>query len=334
MNPMPLKERMTKTNYDMPTWFEHPADHYQGVVGSAAATRSERPRPEKFPPPHSLSLRFHSESWSKVAHKKHRGDMPQTYQGLGAMAAISDRDPLMVEETRARMTAHEQALGEDSNYFHRRAGKNSCGRFLEDGRAMRALCMGLHPDRDPQDTQPPVSGYTWPRSDSGPETGGAEYRPPWMESAPEGYDVDITILRPRTVGYSPGHVRSLGDSPDIGTLSFGTLGRRMGSPNSRRSGTDSALSPTKRFNTIGLSKEFGRSLTDRSSFRTERRAERTRTRNRRQAVETEGSETLSAISNFETRLRTFKNATRKDDDSDFSDDEDDQAAPAAGEERR
>ena len=141
---------------------------------------------------------------------------------------LSDRAPDAHDERHARRGAHGEGLRDHAKSFHMH--KNEIGGFAEQAHGLRFMLKETHQIRDFDATQPPRSGYSVSRLSAGQ-----------ADACPEPYDYEVDAIRPRTVGFSTGHIRSLEDPPRTATTDFAL---RSTSPDMMSAGR--SLSPTNR----------------------------------------------------------------------------------------
>merc|ERR1719198_933738 len=94
---------------------------------------------------------------------------------------------------------------------------------------MKHLVGEVHQPRDHLNICHPKAGYTYSRMTADGD-------------GPEFYDCEYSSVRPRTVGYSPGHNRSMAVTPSQGSLI--SAGLTLGSPTTRDGSSRSALRQT------------------------------------------------------------------------------------------
>ena len=142
---------------------------------------------------------------------------------------VPDRSPDAMKERRERKQAHRLMLHDNPKAFNRRKVRGSLSTFLEEGMAMKHLVGEVHQPRDHLNVCHPKAGYTYSRMTKDVSAHRRRREPaPYMSDillflpaqadGPEFYDCEYSSVRPRTVGYSPGHNRSLAASPSQGSL--------------------------------------------------------------------------------------------------------------------
>ncbi|CAM9724930.1 unnamed protein product, partial [Chrysoparadoxa australica] len=149
-----------------------------------------------YPLPTPLCLKEHTEGVCR--RQKSRGKARSQLLPPRAVAVVSEWVVEEREERRLRRTAHQLSLENDWLAFHRKRQEDDvdCGKWTSD----------IHLLRDEGDINPNRISCTYSRM---PAPDGC--------NDPEPYNTEDgeAAVRPRTVGYSNGHMRSMSPTPDI-----------------------------------------------------------------------------------------------------------------------
>ena len=146
----------------------------------------------------SIALYEHTDEFVRQAYPKHRGNMPQPVAVSGPVI-LSDRNPEAVKERYLRLKGHDMLMNVSrGKAFYRQ--KDDVSKFGEVFLMLPEPLRQIHQIRDRKDKSMPPSGYTYSRIQKNNEV-------------PEPYDCSIDVVRPRTVGWSPGNKRSLEPMP-------------------------------------------------------------------------------------------------------------------------
>ncbi|CAM9766011.1 unnamed protein product, partial [Ectocarpus fasciculatus] len=186
------------------------------LVSAKGLARAQRknlpPQTVDYPPDKPACLRGHTPTTmepSKVRAKPRRSvrgprgvpDIePGTFKKPGVLGGLNV-SPWVVEEEveRAqRVMSHKAAISTNPVVFRRKREEGGLLDYAEEMHAVKRFLDKIHPIRD--ESCPPKSGFSYSRVS--PEI-----------DPPDFYDTQLDSVRPRTVGYSPGHVRALSPTP-------------------------------------------------------------------------------------------------------------------------
>ena len=179
------------------------------------------------------------------AYAKHLGVEPQVAFNSGPVALVSDRAPEAVVERRRRRNLHKLLVGSsavETQPFNRRCPEGSLSQYAEARVLMAKLTGACHVDGDLDDVgQPRVKLWLDPRDNAAVHPAKSD---PRFGSRSEvldvgAYDCDFSLTRPRTTGYSPGHVRSLVFGP-LGSPARGTTAAQHCAASARTSALSSS----------------------------------------------------------------------------------------------
>lgn len=210
--------------------------------------------------------------FTKQSYSKHLSGEPQNLANPGVVALLSDRAPESVVERRRRRNLHRLLMGEDTLReqlnkasaqttkkdvcssaavqfaraspaprripFNRKMKADSCAEFAQERLVMNNLVGETHQPGDPQELFPPYAKCMHRPEDNRRVTFSSPLEAPpskGREREPMGgNDCDFSLVRPRTTGFSPGHVR---------TIRYGRLG---GPPRAHMAATGRSSGRNKR----------------------------------------------------------------------------------------
>ena len=176
------------------------------ATSAPLAEAADRIVGKKFPPSTPLCLKEFVTS--PRSRKKDRGTENSQMQPCVIPAVVSEWVVEEKQERDARKGALWAALLENSEAFHRRCEPGSLADAAEERYLMRNCTETVHPLRDEEGLI--KASYTYGRL--GPTCA----FPPPCETPLE---VNFNPVRLRTMGYSPGHVRSLSPTPLLNSRS-------------------------------------------------------------------------------------------------------------------
>jgi hypothetical protein len=150
------------------------------------------------------------------AYPKHLGEEPKLLAVSGAVAMVTDRAPESVLERRRRRHLHRNLLSGRDQPFSRRMLVDSLSEYAQERCTMTKIIGETHQPGDLADVGPPrVKLHLHP--DANPHIAFVKAdtrygRRPGDSCVVDPYDYSLDPVRPRTVGYSPGHVRTVSGS--------------------------------------------------------------------------------------------------------------------------
>ncbi|CAM9323994.1 unnamed protein product, partial [Discosporangium mesarthrocarpum] len=176
-----------------------------------------KPNPDHdYPPGRPLCLRGHTPAM--VGGSKTRIRPPRSVRGPRGSNDVKPGafprpgilkgcciSPWVIEEEAERAeraVSHKKALSKDPSTFRRQKEEGGLLDYGEQMHLVRNFLNKTHPVRDTLSLCPPKSGYSFRRVEH-------------ESNVPDWYDTSLDGIRPRTVGYSPGHVRSLSPTPPL-----------------------------------------------------------------------------------------------------------------------
>lgn len=156
------------------------------------------------------------------AYRKHLGIEPQNPPTTGPAIMVSDRAPDSVVERRRRRELHKHIVSSGKKIpFNRKALQGSLSDYAEERMVLSKLTGDCHQPGDPKDIGPPrVKLWLNPRDNdhvtyvkSDPRYGRGRLNRTFEDidtsSSPLSPNINYDQVRPRTVGYSPGNLRSI-----------------------------------------------------------------------------------------------------------------------------
>ncbi|CAN0165376.1 unnamed protein product, partial [Hapterophycus canaliculatus] len=172
------------------------------------------PQGVDYPPETPACLRGHTPAMlgpSKTRTKPRRSVrgprgrvdiQPGTFKRLGALSGLSVSRWVVEEEEEQvqRGVAHSAAISKNPVVFRRKREEGGLLDYAEELHAVKRFLDKIHPVRD--ESCPPKSGFSYRRVSHETES-------------PDFYDTKLDSVRPRTVGYSPGHIRALSPTPRL-----------------------------------------------------------------------------------------------------------------------
>ncbi|CAM9647811.1 unnamed protein product, partial [Laminaria digitata] len=187
-------------------------------VSARALARTQRkkvpPQSLDYPPDRPLCLRGHTPSMvgpSSVREKPQKSvrgprgvvNVPTgAFSKPGVLGGLSVSPWVVQEEAeRARRAeSHAAAISKDPVVFRRKREEGGLLDYAEETHAVKRFLDKIHPLKDK--SCPPKSGFSYRKVCHDTEP-------------PDVYDTSLDSVRPRTVGYSPGHVRALSPTPPL-----------------------------------------------------------------------------------------------------------------------
>ena len=155
---------------------------------------------------HTLSLESH---YAGTANRIHpRSKMILVNRGSSYPALPYDVSAEIVEETIKRRSIHGDLLKEThGNVFRKKKEKESTSDYFEQRHMVRNYLLDIHPDYDPDDVTGKVYSVSRlklaSRGNNNNNNDSSDDRPL------EDFIRPTEVTRPRSTGYSPGHVRTI-----------------------------------------------------------------------------------------------------------------------------
>ena len=188
---------------------------------------------------HTLSLESH---YAGTANRIHpRSKMLLVNRGSSYPALAYDVSAEIVEETIKRRSIHGDLLKETyGNIFRKKKEKESTSDFFDQRHTVRDYLLDIHPDYDPADVTGKVYSVSRLKllsrdnNNNNNNNNSADDRPL------EDFIRPTEVTRPRSTGYSPGHVRTMlgldayGPNSSINQNNEREMGELPVSPNTDR----------------------------------------------------------------------------------------------------
>jgi len=160
--------------------------------------------------PKQDALEFEAQSYNRRL-----GEEPLVRGSAGPVILVTDRAPDAVVERRRRRHMHELLMNERTKPFNRKKLAGSLSEYAQERCTINKLIGAVHQPGDLADIAPPHVKLAMNPADNGrityaksdPHFGrlGEDYN-----VSP--YDTNLSLVRPRTTGYSPGHIRTISNS--------------------------------------------------------------------------------------------------------------------------
>ena len=148
----------------------------------------------------SITLKSHDSTFKPQVYDTHLV-LPDSFPPTVPQCP-SDRCGEALEERLYRLQVHGRALSSDKKTFHRRKGADSCVAAAELMFKNKDFLNSIHITRDTQTLAPSSVPYSF------------SILPSFEDPRPLAYPFMDHLTRPRTAGYSPGHIRSMHSLPE------------------------------------------------------------------------------------------------------------------------